>query len=298
MKPKMDQPKISIIIPVYNSNETLRTAVLSAIEQTYSNTELIIIDDGSTQNCLDVLDEFAGKFQYIKQSNQGASSARNTGANVSTGSYLAFLDADDSWHPQKLELQMQVKDHGYNFDVCYCDSSDATRAHRELLKLDEHQIKSMSIDDVFANPFFGLPNVIISKNTFDEISGFDKNLITAEDIDLYLKAAKMNKLIIHLKMKLMFRLRRENSLSSHIRSYTDFADVIMRHAQEADASLSVVNNTLRKNYREMAKSCLWRNNLSGFRHSIFKLISMNAYTDALMLSIRLPFSLLKRALVR
>src|SRR5688500_14778525 len=98
MKLKMDHPRISIIIPVYNSNETLRTAVLSAIEQTYLNTEIIIIDDGSTQNCLDVLDEFAGKFQYIKQSNQGASSARNAGATVSTGTYLAFLDADDSWH--------------------------------------------------------------------------------------------------------------------------------------------------------------------------------------------------------
>jgi glycosyltransferase involved in cell wall biosynthesis len=104
----MTEPLVSIIIPVYNSEIYLAECIESAINQIHSNTEIIIVDDGSTDNSLQIARNFENeKVRVLNQDNRGASAARNTGLKEAKGSYIQFLDADDLLSPDKIEEQIK-----------------------------------------------------------------------------------------------------------------------------------------------------------------------------------------------
>jgi glycosyltransferase involved in cell wall biosynthesis len=99
---------VSVIIPTYNRCKFVQEAIDSVLAQTYTNFELIVVDDGSTDGTGEVIQsKYQGKLIYIWQKNQGRSKARNLGISISTGKYLAFLDSDDKWHPEKLMNQVK-----------------------------------------------------------------------------------------------------------------------------------------------------------------------------------------------
>lgn len=108
----MHNPLVSVIIPTYNSACTITGCINSVIEQTYENIEIVVVDDGSKDNTVAIVQElsflFAKKIRLIKQSNSGPSSARNRGVKVAVGSYIAFLDSDDTWYPDKIARQVDV----------------------------------------------------------------------------------------------------------------------------------------------------------------------------------------------
>lgn len=107
----MTEPLISIVIPVYNAEKYLRACLDSVLAQTYKNWEAICVNDGSSDNSAKILEEYAAKdarFHIINQQNSGVSTARNTGLRQTTGKYLMYLDSDDIWHPQTLEILQNV----------------------------------------------------------------------------------------------------------------------------------------------------------------------------------------------
>ena len=102
----MNNIKVSIIIPVYNSEKYLRQCLDSVINQTFKDIEIIVINDGSTDNSLQIIQEYVNKYSNIKlinKQNEGCYKARNIGLETATGEYIAFLDADDIWRPEKLK---------------------------------------------------------------------------------------------------------------------------------------------------------------------------------------------------
>jgi len=111
---------ISVIIPTYNRAHLIKRSVESVLNQTYKNIELIIVDDGSTDNTKEVIDSINDKrIVYVKQENQGASAARNKGIDLANGKYIAFQDSDDVWHLDKLEKQVHILKQN-NADVVFC----------------------------------------------------------------------------------------------------------------------------------------------------------------------------------
>jgi glycosyltransferase involved in cell wall biosynthesis len=102
-------PTLSCIVPVYNSEAYLGQALDSILAQTLLPAEIIIIDDGSTDATPMIAAKYARHVSYIRQENQGPAGARNAGLRVAGGEFLAFLDADDTWHPEKLERQMNAR---------------------------------------------------------------------------------------------------------------------------------------------------------------------------------------------
>jgi glycosyltransferase involved in cell wall biosynthesis len=102
------QKKISVIIPNYNYARYLDQAVKSVLAQSYENVELIVVNNGSTDNSLEVLGNYRHKIRLINQPNLGQSGARNSGLSLSSGEFIAFLDADDYWEPTKLEMQISL----------------------------------------------------------------------------------------------------------------------------------------------------------------------------------------------
>jgi glycosyltransferase involved in cell wall biosynthesis len=104
----MERKLVSVIIPVYNCGLYLAEAIESVLEQTYRRWEIIVVDDGSTDNSAQVAKRFSGLAQYVYQDHLGAGAARNKGVGLAAGEFIAFLDADDIWSKDKLSLQMEA----------------------------------------------------------------------------------------------------------------------------------------------------------------------------------------------
>jgi glycosyltransferase involved in cell wall biosynthesis len=193
---------------------------------------VLVVDDGSRDDLLGSLAPYLTRIKLIRQSNAGASAARNTGARHARGRYLAFLDADDFWHTRKLELQIAA----FNKypDICYCwtDSRkwrpgmpDPTRTPIETSDGTARYLTNFP--ELFADPYLGTPGVMIYRHEFEKLGGFREDLHSAEDIDLWLRAA-YGRAIGHLHTQLFFVVTQEQSLTAkhRERTYEDNARVI------------------------------------------------------------------------
>ena len=184
----MKTPKISIIIPVYNAYDTLSAAVSSVINQSFQDWEMVIIDDGSSDDSLKLALSIASEDQRIRvigQENRGVSQARNLGAEISRGSMLAFLDADDAWRMNKLMMHYQF--HLSNPDV---DASFARIAFRETIDINTNNIRTfstvpvgpVSLNNVIAdNPVCTMSNLMVTRKVFFKSGGFEQGMNYAED---------------------------------------------------------------------------------------------------------------------
>ncbi len=103
-----DRPIISVVIPTYNRAAFICRAVDSALGQTYAPLEVVVVDDGSKDDTREVLRKYGDRIRYVAKENGGVSSARNVGVREATGEYIAFLDSDDTWVPEKLAVQMDI----------------------------------------------------------------------------------------------------------------------------------------------------------------------------------------------
>jgi glycosyltransferase involved in cell wall biosynthesis len=104
----MSQDLISVIIPVYNAEKYLSEAINSVLAQSHTDLEIIAVDDGSTDSSTEILHSYGRHVKALRQENAGAAAARNAGIAACTGDYISFLDADDYWHPDKLQLQLSL----------------------------------------------------------------------------------------------------------------------------------------------------------------------------------------------
>ena len=191
----MTDPTVSIIIPAYNTAPTLPRAIDSVLGQTFSDYEILVVDDGSKDDVNAAVAPYGERVRLIRQNNAGASAARNNGARHARGRYLAFLDADDFWHPLKLELQLVAFRERPDIALCWTKGTHwdpaeppAPGAFPEFapeLKRPEY------VDDfreIFLSPYLGTPGVMMSRETFERVRGFREDLAAAEDIDLWLRA--------------------------------------------------------------------------------------------------------------
>ena len=188
--------KVSVIIPTYNRAHLVKDAVESVLNQTYQDFELIVIDDGSTDNTREVLAVYKDKLTYIYQENQGRSSARNHGIELAQGEYIAFLDSDDVWFPDKLERQVPILEsappnvvlvHGYK---CIVDKNLQPVPGWEL-KLRKLYTLAERGKETYENYLHSSCNftssILVRKTAIIEIDGYDASIASLEDFDLYLR---------------------------------------------------------------------------------------------------------------
>lgn len=190
----MTEPTFSIVIPAFNSAGTIGRALDSVYGQSWRDFEVIVVDDGSSDDLENALAPYGERLVLIRQANAGAAAARNTGAKHASGRLLAFLDADDFWHPRKLELQLAA--FADRTDVALCWTDALLHSSGEQFGLDGVEIPqhapieySSNFDEIFAKPYLGTPGVVMPRALFDELGGFRHDLKSAEDIDLWLRAA-------------------------------------------------------------------------------------------------------------
>ncbi len=198
-----EKPLVSVVIPTYNRSYPTIAAIDSVLTQTYSNYEIIVVDDGSTDGSGELVQQFvsqksgSSEIFYFHQSNQGPSVARNVGIAKSRGEYIAFLDSDDMWLPEKLEWQVRVlkqleNECGACFtDTRYVDNSGTDGSTFQLFE--RHYEESIGIDSnatqSLAKSFCGffVSSLLARADIIRQIGGFNPDVSYAEDRDFYFR---------------------------------------------------------------------------------------------------------------
>ena len=189
--------KISVIIPTYNRKHTLQRAIDSVLSQTFKPYEIIIVDDGSKDGTKEWLLQNYPSVQYIHQPNNGVSSARNKGIQISQGSWIALLDSDDEWMPEKLEYQSRFLE--VNRDSSFCHTNEIWI--RNGVRVNQMKKHKKYGGDIFKHCLdicrISPSSSIINKDVFEEVGAFDESLTVCEDYDLWLRVtAKFNILFL------------------------------------------------------------------------------------------------------
>ena len=179
---------ISVIVPVYNSEKTITATLDSILNQTYTNIEIIVVNDGSTDASKKIIESYDDyRIKIINKENGGVSSARNVGIKSAHGEYVAFCDSDDIWKPNKLERQIYYINLYKDVDFIGCNRNG--ESVRVLLK-SYNKVKKIKFYDMLLKMFPQTSTVIIKKSVFSDIGLYDENQKYAEDGNLWLRICK------------------------------------------------------------------------------------------------------------
>lgn len=223
---KDNRPLVSVIIPAFNASCYINEAVESVMNQNYQNLETIVIDDGSTDNTVKcVLSRFGTGVIIIQQENEGPSSARNRGIEAAKGKYIAFLDADDTWFPDKISEQVNLMetypDVGMVFGnaVTLKDGIEAEKSHFEQEGLDQAYFGDPvyfkeAFKKLFQKNIIMTQTVMVRASVLEKTGGFNADFRFAEDFLLWLEIARVTKVAYQAKA-VAFRRRHSGNLTNN-----------------------------------------------------------------------------------
>ena len=191
------EEKVSVVIPTYNRAASIGASIQSVLNQTYQNLEIIIVDDGSTDNTPQIVETFADdRIRYIcLEQNGGASHARNTGIRLAESEYVAFLDSDDEWMPQKLEKQMQVmRQAAETVGLIYCRMKGTKKDGTDLicpgLEIPIEELHGNMLFSLLEENVIDTTTMLVRKQCLEQTGGFDEGLKCLEDWELVLRIAE------------------------------------------------------------------------------------------------------------
>jgi len=191
--------KVSVIIPAYNGDRYLGSAIDSVLQQTYQDYEIIVVDDGSTDNTAQVAKEYGNRVRYLSQTNQGVAASRNLGLAAALGDYIAFLDQDDLFLPHKLSSQVELLDQNVDlgivnsgWQICHSHSINEPAKATEAAVQPWQQIPDLSPANLIVwKPVF-LGAMLFRRSWLERAGGFNTSLEQTPDVDLVMRLAKMN----------------------------------------------------------------------------------------------------------
>ncbi len=190
-------PKVSVIIPVYNGEKFLSEAIESVVAQTYLDWEIITVNDGSTDRSLEILRKYEkqlpSKIYVINQENKGPSLTRNMAIAEAKGEYIAFLDCDDSWLPEKLEKQVEFLDLNKEFGLIYSDCYVIDYNGNIKGNTYSSRIKPFRgnvFNELLYTNFIPTSTVMVRSEVFDDVGLFNPMLRISQDYDLWIRIAE------------------------------------------------------------------------------------------------------------
>lgn len=183
---------VSVIIPVYNRENTIQRAVDSVLNQTYTDIEVLVIDDGSTDNSVQMLDKYKNDDRvkvFCQKTNQGANAARNRGIMEAKGEYIAFHDSDDEWLPEKLEKQLKHMEEG-NFDVSFCAFKRHYDEAVQIIPDISQKLSSKEIrEKLKKGNIIGTPTLVIHRKVIQTVGMFDEEMPRLQDYEFVIRIA-------------------------------------------------------------------------------------------------------------
>lgn len=206
----MEQPLVSVVIPFYSGKDWLFEAIKSVLNQTYKNIEVLVINDGSSENIDDIINKFKPRIRVIKKTNGGPASARNLGIKIAKGKYIAFLDSDDLWLPEKLEKQIN-----------FMEKTKYVWSHHSYQMFWENSKKSRVVDtskysgNVYRDTYISFKiqtsTVVIRKSILIENNIYFPNMRYGQDLEFFRRLSKLYHLGYVDGILSKFRIRGTNA---------------------------------------------------------------------------------------
>jgi glycosyltransferase involved in cell wall biosynthesis len=213
-------PTVSCVIPAFNCAAYVGEAIDSVLEQSYRPTEIIVVDDGSTDGTADVVAAYKNHVRYLRQSNAGPAAARNHGLRAACGDFIALLDADDIWHPEKLDRQMSCFRDRPDLDICVAHVQNfwIPELREEAKRFQNHRI---------AKPLAGYVTgtLVARKVRFDSVGHFNNGLKHGDVKEWFIRAAEQGAVMQLLPDVLLYRRLHFSNIS---RAVTDAFDDHLR----------------------------------------------------------------------
>jgi glycosyltransferase involved in cell wall biosynthesis len=230
MTPKAETPAVSVVIPAYNAAWCVGKAIDSVLAQDYRDFEIIVVNDGSTDDTATVLSAYGDAIRVVHQANGGLSNARNTGIREARGERIAFLDADDWWLPGKLEKQMTLMESrpqlGFTSTTARVEDPDGRLVNIWACA----QWQGSFLIHLFgsnADVAGSGSAVIANRNLFNQVGAFDESLRSLEDIDMWMRLAAVADYAC-LEEPLVVILKRPGSMSRNLEVMREAAIRVMQ----------------------------------------------------------------------
>jgi glycosyltransferase involved in cell wall biosynthesis len=274
-------PKVSIIIPTYNCAEYITEAVESALNQTFRDFEVIVVDDGSTDNTKLVLDKFIKKISYIYQENQGVAVARNNGIVRSTGDYISFLDSDNKWKLNLLAESVPVLETENAVGLVHSGKIRITEDGKIIEGVRRnHNVKYLSgyiyHNLLLRKAHINLSSAVMRKNCIDDVGLFDVNLskIGCEDRDLFIRIARKYK-VKYIDKPLYYGRYRSTSMSANYENMLRGRYYIVDKYCPPKRGLHFFRNrALSSIHLQKADSCVWKSDYEQGLEQYYKAIGL------------------------
>lgn len=236
-KGKLDKlPKVSVIIPTYNRADLLPRAIQSVLDQNFHDFELLVVDDGSTDNTVNIVQEFQAKdhrIQYLLlPENRGIGFARDIGLRHACGEYIAWIDSDDMWLPEKIKKQVELLSQYTEFDIVFTDFWNINHItgikERSFLQnrtvMDQLKVRSADglcfIDGgveraLLTSVFIHLQTAVFRSDLINRVGGFDIGLSGPEDFEFFWRAALLGAKFMYLDQSLVERHKTITSITAN-----------------------------------------------------------------------------------
>ena len=250
-------PTISVVIPAFNCARYLPAAIESVLAQTYEDREILVVDDGSTDDTPVVIKPYLDRIQYIRQSNRGLPGARNTGIRNARGEYIALLDADDFWLPQKLSLQMPLFDDPMvgivysDFAVRYSDGRylPSYLADRPLAS------EGFILESYLQSRYLFPSTMVLRRAAMEGCGLFDEEMLAAEDIELFARICLRWKVAL-VNQTLMVRAEGTHNITANAENLSRYTILAMQKILRREVDMPVSARTIL--HQELGRQYWWR----------------------------------------
>lgn len=277
-------PRISVVIPTYKHADFVAEAITSALAQTRRPDEIIVVNDGSPDHTRATLDSFirANCITYIEQKNQGQAAARNHGITVATGDFIALLDDDDCWPPNKLAWQVELMERDDALVVVAGEIRlDLESTLRDqAVSLGKPKVATLDVI-IQGNPIVSPGQTLIRRSALAQVSGFRPEIWGADDWDLYLRLSRVGRIEKYERPALFYRQHAGNASHQRARMLENARTVLYTHLPEvAPAMRALCHRRARHWLYEYGvrgvlsdlKRSVRRRNLGGFGRGCVELI--------------------------
>jgi len=228
------RPLVSIITPTFNRADFLPEAIESVLSQDYGNFEFLIIDDGSTDNSKEVIENYmgSGKIRYFYQENSGQSVARNKGIAEAKGEFICFLDSDNRWLPEKLSASIEAFESNPGVDIVYGDVILIDEAGKEFSRKNMKRYSGQITKELLQDNCVSMNTTMTRTEKIREVGGFSRHVKVADDYDLWLRLSAICAYLYVPKLMADYRVMINQISSDKTRRFASNEEIILRFLRD------------------------------------------------------------------
>ena len=211
---RMAEPLVSVVIPSYNRSQYIAETIESVLTQTYRNIEVIVIDDGSTDNTSEVVDRYLPRIKYVRQNNSERGASRNHGLRLANGDFISFLDSDDLWLPEKLAKDIEIFDKSPKAGIVYSDVVLIDASGKLIKLVKRHGYSGRVTEQLLVDNFVSIGAHLIRTTVVRDIGGFreERKLSGSEDWEMWVRLSKVTDFAYHPNATTKIRTHDANTM--------------------------------------------------------------------------------------